>query len=64
MIEQRGGRNGNKHPELFQYTIDLEDRDWLMKQKLFVLPPPSPSNSTSILLLEDVQLILNSVDYK
>lgn len=54
----------NKHPELFQYTIDLEDRDWLMKQKMFVLPPPSPANSTSILLLDDVQLILSSVNYK
>lgn len=54
----------NKHPELFQYTIDLEDREWLMKQKMFVLPLPSPANSTSILLLDDVQLILSSVNYK
>jgi len=61
---KRGGRAYNKHPELFQYTIDLEDREWLMKQKMFVLPPPSPANSTSILLLDDVQLILNSVNYK
>ncbi|XP_050532622.1 deoxynucleotidyltransferase terminal-interacting protein 1 isoform X2 [Daktulosphaira vitifoliae] len=61
---KRGSRLCNKHPELFQYTIDQEDREWLMKQKLFVLPPPSPSNSTSILLLEDVQLLLSSVNYK
>ncbi|XP_025409953.1 deoxynucleotidyltransferase terminal-interacting protein 1 [Sipha flava] len=61
---KRGGRMCNKHPELFQYTIDLEDREWLMKQKMFVLPSPSTANSTSILLLDDVQLILSSVNYK
>lgn len=54
---------GYKHPELFQYTVDMEDRDWLMKQKMFVLPPPSV-NGTSILLLDDVQSILSTVNQK
>lgn len=63
-ILQRGGRMGNKHPELFQYTIDMEDRDWLMKQKMFVLPPPTSVNATSILLLDDVQSILSTVNQK
>ncbi|XP_060841468.1 deoxynucleotidyltransferase terminal-interacting protein 1 [Rhopalosiphum padi] len=61
---KRGGRMGNKHPELFQYTIDMEDRDWLMKQKMFVLPPPTSVNATSILLLDDVQSILSTVNQK
>ncbi|XP_050428548.1 deoxynucleotidyltransferase terminal-interacting protein 1 isoform X2 [Adelges cooleyi] len=61
---KKGGRVCNKHPELFQYTIDLEDRDWLIKQKLFNLPPPSPSNSVSLLLLEDVQYLLNNGNHK
>jgi len=55
---------GNKHPELFQYTIDMEDREWLVKQKMFVLPPPTSVNATSILLLDDVQSILSTVNQK
>jgi len=58
------GHMGSKHPELFQYTIDMEDRDWLMKQKMFVLPPLTSVNGTSILLLDDVQSILSTMNQK
>nr|XP_018907071.1 PREDICTED: uncharacterized protein LOC109037039 isoform X3 [Bemisia tabaci] len=42
-----------QHPELFRYTVDQEDLDWLVIQKQIILPLDSIL-SINLLLLDDV----------
>lgn len=60
-----GGIRGKlfaKHPDLFRYCVDAEDRDWLIRHKLHYMS--QNSGSSYILILEDIRDLLNSDCYR
>ena len=61
-----GGIRGKlfvKHPDLFRYCIDLEDKDWLIKHKLHYISHNS-SGSSFILILDDIRELLSLECYR
>lgn len=61
-----GGMRGKlfvKHPDLFRYSVDLEDKDWLIRHKLHYMSQNS-SGSSYILILDDIRELLNMECYR
>ncbi|XP_065225562.1 deoxynucleotidyltransferase terminal-interacting protein 1-like isoform X1 [Planococcus citri] len=52
-----------KHPDLFRYSVDLEDKDWLIRHKLHYTSHSS-SGSSYILILDDIRELLNLECYR
>ncbi|RZF35533.1 hypothetical protein LSTR_LSTR010224 [Laodelphax striatellus] len=56
------GRLLIKHPELFKYSGDLEDRDWLQNQKLHVVS--LSHGNPYIMLYDEIKALTDSDEYR
>lgn len=57
------GKLITKHPDLFRYSVDSEDKEWLIKYKLHYLSHNSLGPSY-IMILEDIRELLNLDCYR
>jgi deoxynucleotidyltransferase terminal-interacting protein 1 len=57
---QTRGRLYTKHPELFKYSGDQEDKEWLARHNLM----PPTGGKAYLMVLEDIQELADTDEYR